>query len=573
MIIFKKITYRNFLSNGDYDTVINLNDTKSTLIVGHNGSGKSTLIDAISFALFGKSYRKIDKPQLVNSINGKDCRVSIEFSIGKNSYVVNRGIKPNIFEIIQNGKLINQESHNLDYQKVLEMNILKISQKSFYQVVVLGSANFIPFMQLPTGVRREVIEDLLDITIFSKMNMILKSDGAKLKETLLSVEHNLKLTEERIRLTTTHLEKLQQIQRENTEKIDVEISELFEEAVKAKTEYKQLSEEAKNRSAVTTDKVNKINKKISSLDSYRYQIKERLNSLNKDICFFENSKACPTCTQVIPDPVKESKKKELESKNVELTQGLKELEDAIAASRKELEVLSKQMEETAAIRDKAQSCYARMESLGDRIKKLESRKNSSQETIDVEAENKSLSTLWSEKSTVEAERTELVDNRAYNEVLGELLKDSGIKAKITQQYIPVINTLVNKYLQILDFFVLFYLDENFNETIKSRHRDEFSYASFSEGEKQRIDLALLFTWRQIAKMKNSTATNLLILDETMDASMDSNGVDAMLKIIDSMGSDTNVFVISHKTDIMEGKFASKLEFNKVNNFSRMSIYN
>jgi DNA repair exonuclease SbcCD ATPase subunit len=271
--------------------------------------------------------------------------------------------------------------------------------------------------------------------------------------------------------------------------------------------------------------------------------------------------------------VKESKKKELESKNVELTQGLKELEDAIAASRKELEVLSKQMEETAAIRDKAQSCYARMESLGDRIKKLESRKNSSQETIDVEAENKSLSTLWSEKSTVEAERTELVDNRAYNEVLGELLKDSGIKAKITQQYIPVINTLVNKYLQILDFFVLFYLDENFNETIKSRHRDEFSYASFSEGEKQRIDLALLFTWRQIAKMKNSTATNLLILDETMDASMDSNGVDAMLKIIDSMGSDTNVFVISHKTDIMEGKFASKLEFNKVNNFSRMSIYN
>ena len=569
MIIFKKITYRNFLSNGDYDTVINLNDTKSTLIVGHNGSGKSTLIDAISFALFGKPYRNISKPQLVNSINGKDCRVSIEFSIGKNAYVVNRGIKSNIFEIIQNGKLINQESHNLDYQKVLEMNILKFSHKSFYQVVVLGSANFIPFMQLPAGVRREVIEDLLDITIFSKMNMILKSDGAKLKETLLSVEHNLKLTEERIRLTTTHLEKLQQIQRENTEKIDVEISELFEEAVKAKTEYKQLSEEAKNRSAVTTDKVNKINKKISSLDSYRYQIKERLNSLNKDIGFFENSKDCPTCTQVIPDLVKESKKKELESKNVELTQGLKELEDAIAASRKELEVLSKQMEETAAIRDKAQSCYARMESLGDRIKKLESRKNSSQETIDVEAENKSLSTLWSEKSTVEAERTELVDNRAYNEVLGELLKDSGIKAKITQQYIPVINTLVNKYLQILDFFVLFHLDENFNETIKSRHRDEFSYASFSEGEKQRIDLALLFTWRQIAKMKNSTATNLLILDETFDSSLDADGVDNLLKILNTLGEESNVFVISHKQDLLDGKFANKLEFTKVNNFSRI----
>lgn len=569
MIIFKKITYRNFLSNGDYDTVINLNDTKSTLIVGHNGSGKSTLIDAISFALFGKPYRNISKPQLVNSINGKDCRVSIEFSIGKNNYVVNRGIKPNIFEIIQNGKLINQESHNLDYQKVLETNILKFSHKSFYQVVVLGSANFIPFMQLPAGVRREVIEDLLDITIFSKMNMILKSDGAKLKETLLSVEHNLKLTEERIRLTSTHLEKLQQIQKENTQKIDVEISELFEEAVKTKTEYKQLSEEAKNRSAVTTDKVNKINKKISSLDSYRYQIKERLNSLNKDIGFFENSKECPTCTQVIPDLVKESKKKELQSKNVELTQGLKELEDAIAASRKELELLSKEMEETAAIRDKAQSCYARMESLGDRIKKLESRKNSSQETIDVEAENKLLGTLWTEKSTVEAERTELVDNRAYNEVLGELLKDSGIKAKITQQYIPVINTLVNKYLQILDFFVLFHLDENFNETIKSRHRDEFSYASFSEGEKQRIDLALLFTWRQIAKMKNSTATNLLILDETFDSSLDADGVDNLLKILNTLGEESNVFVISHKQDLLDGKFANKLEFTKVNNFSRI----
>lgn len=569
MIIFKKILYRNFLSNGDYDTTIHLDAAKSTLIVGNNGSGKSTLIDAISFALFGKPYRNISKPQLVNSLNGKDCRVSIEFTIGKNHYVVNRGIKPNIFEIFLNGKLINQESHNLDYQKILETNILKFSHKSFYQVVVLGSANFIPFMQLPAGVRREVIEDLLDITVFSKMNIILKGDAAKLKDTLSSVEHNLKLTEERIRLTTNHLEKLQQIQRENTQKIDEEISELFEAAVKAKGEYKQLSQEAQERGAATTEKINKINKKISSLESFKYQIKERINSFRKDLEFFEKNQECPTCTQIIPDLVKEAKKKESENKNNELSQGLAELEGTISDSKAELEVLRKEMEETALLRDRAHSSFVRMESLGERIKKLEDRKNSSQESIDVETEHTLLSKLWSEKGTIESERTELVDKRAYNEVLSELLKDSGIKAKITQQYIPVINTLVNKYLQILDFFVLFHLDENFNETIKSRHRDEFSYASFSEGEKQRIDLALLFTWRQIAKMKNSTATNLLILDETFDSSLDNDGVDNLLKILNTLGDESNVFVISHKPDLLDGKFASKLEFTKVNNFSRI----
>ena len=569
MIIFKNITYRNFLSNGDYDTTIQLNGSKSTLIVGNNGSGKSTLIDAISFALFGKPYRNISKPQLVNSLNGKDCRVSIEFTIGKNLYVVNRGIKPNIFEIFQNGKLINQESHNLDYQKILETNILKFSHKSFYQVVVLGSANFIPFMQLAAGVRREVIEDLLDITVFSKMNIILKGDSSKLKETLSSVEHNLKLTEERIRLTTNHLEKLQQIQRENTQKIDEEIAELFQAAVKAKTEYKELSLEANNRSSVTTDKINKINKKISSLESFKYQIKERINSFRKDLDFFEKNQECPTCTQIIPDLVKEAKKKDSEIKNNELSQGLNELEVTISDSKTELDVLRKESEETALIRDRSHSAFVRMESLGERIKKLEERKNSSKESIDVEAEHQTLSKLWSEKGTIETERTELVDQRAYNEVLSELLKDSGIKAKITQQYIPVINTLVNKYLQILDFFVLFHLDENFNETIKSRHRDEFSYASFSEGEKQRIDLALLFTWRHIAKMKNSTATNLLILDETFDSSLDNDGVDNLLKILNTLGDESNVFVISHKPDLLDGKFASKLEFNKVNSFSRI----
>lgn len=568
MIIFKKITYRNFLSNGDYDTEIELDKHKSTLIVGHNGSGKSTLIDAISFALFGKPYRNITKPQLVNTINGKGCKVSIEFSIGKNSYIVSRGIKPNIFEIYQNGKLINQESHNLDYQKILETNILKFSHKSFYQIVVLGSANFVPFMQLSAGVRREVIEDLLDITIFSKMNILLKTDGAKLKDTLIDVEHNLKLTEERIRLTTTHLEKLQNLRRESSEKIDEEIKDLEHQYDVVEDGYREDRDYANNLSTDLTEKIARVKKKIQSYESFRSQIQEKLRAIGKDISFYEKNDSCPTCEQVIPVAVKVSKTEATRSKGKEIQEGLEKLEAILGQLQNELHEYLKQLEVVTEIRDRAQSSLVRMKSFSEQIIRLEEKKKASKESVDCEEESKTLTKLWREKSKIETERTELVDQRAYNEVLSELLKDTGIKTKITQQYIPVINTLVNKYLQILDFFVLFNLDENFNETIKSRHRDEFSYASFSEGEKQRIDLALLFTWRQIAKMKNSTATNLLILDETFDSSLDADGVDNLLKILNTLGEDSNVFVISHKQDLLEGKFANKLEFAKVNNFSR-----
>lgn len=569
MIIFKTLTYRNFLSAGDYDTTIELDKNTSTLIVGANGSGKSTILDAISFALFGKPHRNISKPQLVNSINGKNCVVEIEFTIGTTEYSVVRGIKPNVFEIYQNGILMNQESHNRDYQKVLEMNILKLSHRSFHQIVVLGSSNFIPFMQLPTGTRREVIEDLLDITIFTKMNMLLKTDSAKLKDRLIDVNHQYDLVSERIRLKVVHLEKLQQLCRENNEKLQVEIDEIQLEIKKSQSEYTQNSETAKELHESYSKAIEKVKSKMASLESYKAQIDEKTNSIRRDTAFFEKNSECPTCTQVISSLIRDKKISDSTTRIEELCSGMFKLKEEITKTREELDILMREMNSVQKYRDKAHSALIRKESNLERIKKIQDRISSSKETNDFTEENTELGKLYTEKSNIETEKTELVDTRAYNEVLAELLKDTGIKTKITQQYIPVINTMVNKFLQSLDFFVLFNLDENFNETIKSRYRDDFSYASFSEGEKQRIDLALLFTWRQIAKMKNSTSTNLLILDETFDSSLDADGVDNLLKILKTIGEDTNIFVISHKQDLLDGKFASKIEFAKVNNFSRL----
>lgn len=569
MIIFKSITYRNFLSSGDYDTTISLDSSPSTLIVGPNGSGKSTILDAISFALFGKPHRNISKPQLVNSINGKNCLVQIEFSIGTTEYSVVRGIKPNVFEIYQNGVLLNQESHNRDYQKVLEMNILKLSHKSFHQIVVLGSSNFIPFMQLPTGTRREVIEDLLDITIFTKMNILLKAESSKLKDQLSDTNHQYDLTVERIRLKSVHLEKLKQLCRENNEKLQKEISELELEIQKAQEEYKANTDKSKELSVSYSVSEGQAKKKLDSLQLYKTQIQEKLNNVRRDSRFFEKNSECPTCTQVISSVLRDQKISDSSKRIEDLSSGITKLDEEITKTNDELRSLMAQLKEIQDFRDKAHSSLIRKESYIERIGKIQNRIHNSKESDDFSQEQTELTELYERKSTIEKERTELVDTRAYNEVLAELLKDTGIKTKITQQYIPVINNMVNKFLQALDFFVLFNLDENFNETIRSRHRDEFSYSSFSEGEKQRIDLALLFTWRQIAKMKNSTATNLLILDETFDSSLDADGVDNLLKILNQLSEDTNIFVITHKADLMDGKFANKLEFNKVNSFSRL----
>ncbi len=569
MIIFKTLTYRNFLSSGDYDTSIDLDKSPSTLIVGSNGSGKSTILDAISFALFGKPHRNISKPQLVNSINGKNCVVQIEFEIGTTEYNVIRGIKPNVFEIYQNGILLNQESHNRDYQKVLEMNILKLSHRSFHQIVVLGSSNFIPFMQLPTGARREVIEDLLDITIFTKMNIILKTESSKLKDRLLEVNHQYDLVSERIRLKFVHLEKLQQLCRENNEKLQAEITEIELDIKKSQSEYDHNSSLAKELHESYSARIDKVKSKMFSLESYKSQIEEKTNGIRRDTAFFEKNSECPTCTQVISSLIRDKKISDSTARIEDLCSGMNKLKEEITKTRTELDELLQEMNEVQKYRDKAHSAIIRKESSLERIQKIQGRINTSKEKDDFTEENDELGKLYVQKSDIETEKTELVDTRAYNEVLAELLKDTGIKTKITQQYIPVINTMVNKFLQSLDFFVLFHLDENFTESIKSRHRDEFSYASFSEGEKQRIDLALLFTWRQIARMKNSTSTNLLILDETFDASLDADGVDNLLKILKTIGEDTNIFVISHKQDLLDGKFGAKIEFNKVNNFSRI----
>ena len=570
MILFKTLRYRNFLSTGNTFTTIDFTRSKTTLVIGHNGAGKSTMLDALSYALFGKPHRNINKPQLVNSINGKNCEVEVEFSIGQREYKIIRGIKPGKFEIYVDGTMINQSSHAKEYQKILEQNILKLNHKSFHQIVVLGSSSFIPFMQLPSHHRRDVIEDLLDINVFSKMNQILKEKQSILKDNLKDVNYDLELAKDKIDLQQNYIKEVEGLSTKEIETKEQEISDARSEIQQIQSENVALSNSIERRSRGLEEKIKKNHDKKQALLQYKAEFDAKIKTLVKEAKFYDKHDNCPTCAQEISKELKDEKTKTAKDKATIYQDTLKDLAEqasVVEINISQLDDLSKMIrDKTAALttnNNSIDSLQKRIDVLSSQIDKI---KGSEGDTAKAKEE---LAKLQENREAHFENKLRINEDVTYNTVILEMLKDTGIKTKIIKQYLPVINQLTNQYLQILDFFVHFNLDESFTETIRSRHRDNFSYDSFSEGEKQRIDLALLFTWRQIAKMKNSVATNLLILDETFDSSLDHEGVGNLMKILYALGEDTNVFVISHKGEILDDKFESKMEFIKDKNFSKV----
>ena len=570
MIIFEAIRWKNFLSTGNNWTEINLIKSKSTLVIGQNGAGKSTMLDAISFALFGRAHRNITKSQLINSINNKNCEVEVKFTIGKSKFRVLRGIKPNIFEIWKNGDMINQSSHSKEYQKILEQNIIKLNHKSFHQIVVLGSSSFIPFMQLSAQHRRDVIEDLLDINIFSKMNTILKEKNLEVKNKLKENAHQIDLIKNSLDSQRKYIRDITQINEDEIRDRNRKIDELHDEIQLLNTKNGEHSLFLEENSAIITSKLKEYNDKKTSILHNKSTMESQIKSIVKDSKFYEDNDNCPTCSQPI-EP--EFKKQKIHECKVEATSIKTQYDNMLSESQEVLDLIDEWNTKAEEIRNRQSEINGNnktIESLQNQVNKThgEIEKLTSREG-DLGKANEELQNMMNDRDTFLEDKLTLNEELAYNGVMGELLKDTGIKTKVIKQYVPVINKLVNQYLQVLDFFVHFNLDESFNETIRSRHRDAFSYDSFSEGEKQRIDLALLFTWRQIAKMKNSVATNLLLLDETFDSSLDHDGVENLMKILHTLDNSTNVFVISHKGEILDSKFKEKLEFVKERNFSKL----
>lgn len=570
MIVFEKIRWKNFLSTGNDFTEVQLNKSPTTLIVGQNGAGKSTLLDALSFALFGKPHRNINKPQLVNSINNKNTEVEVNFTIGSHKFSVIRGIKPTKFEIWQNGNMINQSSAAKDYQKFLEQNILKLNHKSFHQIVVLGSSSFIPFMQLPAGHRRDVIEDLLDIGVFSKMNLILREKDSKLKEEINNISYEYDLNKEKIALQKKYIRDITELNEDQIEKKTDQIDANHDEIEELNMVNEELSREIEKLQDGLADALKQAHDEKQSLSQFQFQFQSQIKDVVKDAKFYEENDSCPTCSQEIDEDLRNSKLETAKQKASELNKAIGVAHDKLVAVEDEITLLNniseKVREKTSSISTNNSTITRLQKQVHDLESEIDSLRGS---TGDLAKANSELSELQESRNVLSEEKLKLIDAKSYNQAASEMLKDTGIKTKVIKQYLPVMNNLVNKYLQVLDFFVQFNLDESFNETIKSRHRDAFNYASFSEGEKQRIDLALLFTWRQIARMKNSTSTNLLILDETFDSSLDHDGIDNLMKILYTLDDNTNVFVISHKGDLLDGKFRSKIEFIKEHNFSKI----
>jgi DNA repair exonuclease SbcCD ATPase subunit len=567
MIVFKKIKWKNFLSTGNIFTEVELNKSATTLIVGENGAGKSTLLDALSFVLFNKPFRKINKPLLLNSITKKDLVVEIEFTIGQNNYKIIRGVKPNIFEVYQNGALLNQSADSKDYQDILEKHILKINFKSFCQVVVLGSASFVPFMSLPTGQRREIIEDLLDLQIFTSMNNILKQRITSNAEDLIKQEANKTIVEEKIKLVKKHLIEMQsnneKIISEKNERIDqtnAQVNELNSEYWDVKNKRQDLEEKLVDEKELATS--------MKKLTALKHKFEAHLSSQKDQIKFFTDHDNCPTCKQSIDESFKCDMVENNQQKVKELEENLELVAKNYVETNDKINELMNIQSEVNSLKMDEHKLATKISSLIEYRTQLENEINNIQKTV-TEDNSDQLNILINELKEADDLLNELHDLKQTYQAVSVLLKDGGIKAKIIKQYIPIINKLINKYLSSMDFFVQFELNEEFNETIKSRFRDEFSYASFSEGEKMRINLAILFTWRAVAKLRNSISTNILIMDEVMDSSLDANGTEEFMKVLTQLAVDTNTFIISHKTDQLYDKFTTVIKFEKHKNFSRI----
>jgi DNA repair exonuclease SbcCD ATPase subunit len=570
MIIFQCVRWKNFLSTGASFTEIVLTKSPNTLVIGHNGAGKSTILDALCFGLFGKPFRKINKPQLLNSINQRDCVVEIEFKIGQKNYKIVRGIKPNVFEIYCDSILLNQDAAAKDYQDILENSILKLNYKSFTQVVILGSASFTPFMQLSASDRRTIIEDLLDIQIFSSMNNLVKERMSIVKEGLTKIKYDMVLAGEKIELQKHNIE-------EHKKHNDAEIDKKKKEIIESEQQIDKLNKEIvliNKHIDVMQNKISDkllVEKKSSKLLQLESKLESKLKKLDKEETFYDENHNCPTCKQDIADTFRRSQLSGINQTKGEVGLAVKDIEGQIQKANARIEEIQKIVKHIQEHNNEVVKHNSTISAVNKYIAKIQVEVGElSIRKDNLEEENQKLKDLRVELDGYNQTYKELLIEKQYNEFASNLLKDTGIKTKIIKQYLPIMNKLINKYLTAMDFFVNFNINENFEETIKSRHRDEFSYANFSEGEKMRIDLALLFTWRQIAKLKNSTNTNLLILDEVFDSSLDTVGTEEFLKLIHEIGVDTNVFVISHKGDQLFDKFRSVVKFEKKNNFSRMA---
>jgi len=568
MIQFRTIRYKNILSTGNIFTEIQLNKNPTTLVIGQNGSGKSTFLDALSFGLFGKPFRKINKPQLINSINDKNMLVEIEFSIGTKEYLIKRGMKPNIFEIWQEGSLINQDAASKDYQEILEKNILKLNHKSFCQIIILGSSTFVPFMQLSSNQRREIIEDLLDIQIFSTMNILLKEKITDNKNSVQDITYQLDLIKEKILL---HKDMISKIRKNNDDNIK-DIQNKIKDAQIKIQDYLQLIIEHQSKEDELNNSIkdaNSVLKRKENISGLIKSLKEKLKKLKSDVDFYHSNNNCPTCKQGIAHDFKDDIIQTKQNLIKETEVALETLSNNLAELEDRLSTINSVSMEIAKIQRKISEYNGHISSSNSYIEKtkkeLESVKS---KIIDDSSEAEKLEQLKIEWKNKEKTKETLLADKQVLDVASVLLKDGGIKAKIIKQYVPVINKLINKYLALMELPVGFELNENFDETIKSRFRDVFSYDSFSEGEKQKLDLAILFAWRAIAKMRNSSNANILIMDEIFDSSLDLNGVEQLISIIGNISGDSNIFIISHKENMMD-KFTNVIKFEKIKDFSRI----
>jgi DNA repair exonuclease SbcCD ATPase subunit len=568
MILFKRISYKNFLSTGNQPIEVALDMSQTTLVVGTNGTGKSTLLDALCFVLFNRPFRIIKKEQMVNTINGGDCLVECEFDVGTKNYIVRRGIKPNLFEIFCDGKLINQDANNVDYQKYLETNIMKLNYRSFIQVVLLGSSSYEPFMKMKPRYRREVVEEILDIRVFGLMDLILRSQQSDLQKKLTEVRHQCELIKTKYETEAKYLKTLEAKGSDNQRAQQNKLEENNKNRLEYETKLQKLNEQiAVSQNELSGQDV--AQKKVKELEKYETKIEQNLDTHKKTLKFFKENDTCPVCTQSIDKTFKEEKCNHETTTISKLESGLSQLVEELTKQEEKLTAFGKVSNKIQDMNVNLAKITASLESLKKHSDQIQQEISISENRdVDIESIKQSLSDMSADLGVADANLTDVQEEKDYVDVLREILNDKGAKAQIIRKYVPIMNALINKYLQSMDFYISFNLDEEFNETVKSRFRDTFNYNNFSEGEKMRIDLALLFTWRDIARMKNSTNTNLLILDEIFDSSLDGQGTDDFFKIIKTLEKE-NIFIISHKGDILFDKFTNIIKFEKHQNFTQL----